>query len=513
MRHQAGQGTDSGIPWVVPNRTKQPYSAAMRDPSTPEEVLPSASQPASTGTKRLALLAIVAAGLIAGNVVISLRLLAELERRAHLVSQTLDVQRAAELLLTDIRGAGRQVLDSVVSGDAAVGVPLSVWRTRIETHAGELRTLVSDNTLQARRAAELDEALKRHVAYLEGLLSEHNGDRATLLAARRASAEQLEQRISVFLAEEANLLGEREAAWNTAQARQAVSVALLGALALATMAGLLAMWRRLSMQRAATHAAEQQHVLALADLNAGLEAQVRERTASLERSAAALSEARERLARVASDMLVVSESERRALAHALHDDFGQRLAALKINLQLMHRRPGPQDALSAEAIRITEDCIAQVRAQAFALRPPQLDELGLVAALQSHVQQEAARCGVRADVQVDMSSAAPGGAWSIQVYRIVQEAVRNALTHGRPGRIEVELRRQGDDVVLRVVDDGHGSLPDVGSRGMGLLHMQERAELSGGRFATQSRQPHGTEVLCRWPIDALPDKAEEQGRA
>lgn len=476
-------------------------------PSTPAVTV--ALRPPTPDARRLVVLAVLAVGLIVAMLTISLQLLADLEQRASLVTHSLDVQRQAELLQTEVRGAGRQVLDMLASGDAAAGIPLSAWKERIEAQASDLRALVSDDPSQSRRAADLQTALKTHLSYLAGLLIDRGEERQSLLVARRASAQRLEVQIAAFVAEESRLLAEREAAWSVALTRQAVSVALMGALALAALASLLWMWRRLTLQRAATLAAEHQHALALAGLNAGLETQVRERTDSLERSAAALAEARERLARLARDLLVVSESERRTLAHALHDDFGQRLAALKINLQLMRSRQGVTDALAAEAIRITDGCIAEVRSQAFALRPPQLDELGLAAALRAHVLQEAARHGVQADLRLDLSEVPQPDAWSIQVYRIVQEAVRNAMTHGRPHRIEVGLQRDRDAVVLCIADDGSGSNPVEGATGMGLLHMRERAELSGGRFTTRSRQPGGTEVRCEWPLDAM---AAETGR-
>lgn len=480
----------------------------MSDPSTSAPPRTAARNTPDSETRRLFALSALAVGLIVAMLAISLQLLADLEQRARRVAHSLDVQRQAELLQTEVRGAGRQVLDMLASGEAAPGTPLSSWTERIEAEARRLRALVADDPSQSRRAADLEMALSSHLAYLAGLVDDRGEQRQSLLLARRASAQRLEGQIAAFVDEESRLLAEREAAWSAALARQAVSVVLMGALALAALAGLLWMWRRLALQRAAALAAQRQHASALAELNAGLERQVRERTESLQRSADALAGARENLARLARDLLVVSESERRTLAHALHDDFGQRLAALKINLQLMRNRRGLDDPLAAEAIQITEGCIAELRSQAFALRPPQLDELGLAAALRGHVLQEAARHGVQAELRLDLCEVPQPEAWSIQVYRIVQEAVRNAMAHGRPRRIEVELRRDGDTVVLGIADDGSGTFPAAGATGMGLLHMRERAELSGGRFAILARHPSGIAVRCEWPLDALAAQTE-----
>lgn len=453
--------------------------------------------------KRLALLAAVASGLIAAMIAVSLQLLSDLERQGNLVTHSLAVQRQAEQVQTEVRGAGRQVLDFLASGDVATGQPLSEWRDRVLTQAADLRALVADNALQASRTEALQTALQTHLSYLARLQDDSGQERLRLLGARRASAERLEDQISALISEESRLLVIREQAWRRALTRQAVSVVLLGTLALAALGGLLWMWRTVMAERAQTLAAEQSHAAVLVNLNAGLEAQVHERTAKLENTAAALTEAREHLARLAREMLIVSEAERRALAHALHDDFGQRLAALKINLQVMCKRHGIQDSLSVEAIRITEGCIEQVRSQAFALRPPQLDELGLATALQAHVQQEASRFGIAAGVRVVTFEHPPDDAWAIQVYRIVQESVRNAITHGRPQRIELDLHPEGETMVLRICDDGIGPASTGGGVGMGQLHMRERAELSGGRCAMLARIPHGTEVRCEWPLDVV----------
>ena len=461
--------------------------------------------------KRLALLAIVATGLITAMIAVSLQLLADLERRGDLVAHSLAVQRQAEQVQTEVRGAGRQVLDVLASGDAAAGQPLTEWRDRISAQAEDLRALVADDALQVGRVEALQTALTLHLSYLARLQGDGGRERQALLAARRASAERLEDQISTLVAEEARLLADRELAWRRALTRQAVSVVLLGILALGALAGLLWMWQTVTMQRAQTLAAEQAHAKLLAALNAGLEEQVRERTAALEHTAVALTAAREHLAQLAREMLVVSETERKALAHALHDDFGQRLAALKINLQVMRKRQDMHESLSTEAIRITEDCIEQVRSQAFALRPPQLDELGLATALLGHVQQEASRHGIKADVRVTPFERPPADAWAIQVYRIVQEGVRNAITHGRPQRIEVDLHPEGDTMVLRVGDDGIGPSTAKGTMGMGRLHMRERAELCGGHCVTLPRSPQGTEVRCEWPLNAVLSEVTEQG--
>jgi signal transduction histidine kinase/CHASE3 domain sensor protein len=220
--------------------------------------------------------------------------------------------------------------------------------------------------------------------------------------------------------------------------------------------------------------------------------------------------ARERLTALTRQLLEVEESERRALARELHDDFGQRLAALKLNLQMAQRAPRDSTSWLGDAVQIVDGCIVAVRERAFSLRPMQLDELGLAAALSSHVEQEGARAGVAVTSRVQLGDWTPPDAWASYVFRIVQEALRNALQHGHPRSVAVALELTDGQLVLRVRDDGVGmDILDVsqGMGGMGLLNMRERTELFGGSFEIVAVAPHGTEIVCLWPLEALAEAA------
>ena len=222
-----------------------------------------------------------------------------------------------------------------------------------------------------------------------------------------------------------------------------------------------------------------------------------------------LEQARRLMSELARRLLQVAEAERTALARELHDDLGQRLAALKMNLQLQERTgAGPAGRPSLrEAILIAESCIEQVRQRAFDLRPAQLDELGLAAALHSHAHDQARLAATPVKCTVALDDLVPGVDWSSHVYRIIQEAVRNALHHGLPTWVEVSLTVAAGEVVLAVSDDGIGIAASTGRVGLGLLNMRERAELVGGRFEVRPMQPRGTRVVCRWPLAAARGEA------
>lgn len=214
-----------------------------------------------------------------------------------------------------------------------------------------------------------------------------------------------------------------------------------------------------------------------------------------------LETARLRQLALARRLLRAEEDERQALARELHDDLAQRLAALKINLQMAERSAGDaalRARIAEDSLALVDGCIAQVRERATTLRPAQLDELGLAAALHGHLQAEGRRHGVAVKLTLALPEAALDRDWCSHVFRIVQEALRNAFNHGRPAAVAVDLRDDGQALVLTVDDDGRG-LPEPLTPGLGTAHMRERTELMGGRFALGPAPGGGTRLRCLWP--------------
>jgi signal transduction histidine kinase len=206
-------------------------------------------------------------------------------------------------------------------------------------------------------------------------------------------------------------------------------------------------------------------------------------------------------------VLEAQETERRRVAIELHDELGQSLTAIKINLQLSERiQDQPRSKLNADSIRIVEDALQQVRTLATGLRPSMLDDLGLAPALNWIAEQSAQRAGfaVRCHHERGLSRLAPE--IETACFRIVQEALTNITRHARATQVTVHLRRDGDTLMLEVQDDGCGfDLAAMRSRAsaggsLGQLGMQERATLIGGQIELLSAPGRGTTVRlnCPW---------------
>lgn len=222
-----------------------------------------------------------------------------------------------------------------------------------------------------------------------------------------------------------------------------------------------------------------------------------------------LSEYRARLRDVAARALRASEEERRRISLELHDDASQRLTAILVRLRIARGLDDPavKDAMLEEVRRELAEAADGLRRYAQGLRPPSLDELGLSAAIESHVRHLAETTDVRIDVRADPVGRLGSPEAELALYRIVQEALSNALRHGRPDAIAVRLERKGAAVTAGVFDDGVGFDPDAmaagqsSDRGLGLFGMRERAEYVGGRVEVASRPGDGTAVRVAVPTE------------
>ncbi|MDD5029565.1 MAG: response regulator [Rhodoferax sp.] len=210
-------------------------------------------------------------------------------------------------------------------------------------------------------------------------------------------------------------------------------------------------------------------------------------------------------------VLQVQEQERRRVAVELHDELGQALTAIKINLQLGERfkDKAPAD-LYEENLRIVEDALQQVRTLATALRPSMLDDLGLAPALKWLAEQSASRGGFEVKFNHERSLARLSSEIETACFRIVQEALTNISRHAQAQQVEISLRREGSEMVLVVRDDGCGFDPAAmceraaNGASLGVLGMQERATLVGGRLDISSEPGHGStvELRCPWLTQA-----------
>ncbi|CAB4932599.1 unannotated protein [freshwater metagenome] len=204
-------------------------------------------------------------------------------------------------------------------------------------------------------------------------------------------------------------------------------------------------------------------------------------------------------ARTAAAVLRAQEEERARIARDLHDEANQALTAVLLRLQATaHHAPAELRAELKETQEVADQAIHELLRLARELRPAALDDLGLGAALQSHIGEFGRRAGIPTTMAIDARAAdALTAERQVVVYRIVQEGLSNAVQHGHPSAVRVELRRDGTAVVATITDDGQGFSPAAGTTGHGLLGMRERAALAGGDLTLQSAPGSGTTVELR----------------
>ncbi len=202
------------------------------------------------------------------------------------------------------------------------------------------------------------------------------------------------------------------------------------------------------------------------------------------------------------EAMAAAEHERRQWARELHDETLQGLGFLRFALGSAGDDPERLRAALPAALEQLDLEIGNLRALISDLRPDSLDELGIESALESLAQRLAARSE---DVRIDVELSRFGRdrlkqPIEVAVYRVVQEAITNAIRHGRAGRITVRLRPSGGWIEASVRDDGDGFDPELVPGGFGLRGMRERAELADGELEIDSEPGRGTEVRLRLPL-------------
>lgn len=213
-----------------------------------------------------------------------------------------------------------------------------------------------------------------------------------------------------------------------------------------------------------------------------------------------------RLATLSHQLLTVQEEERRRLARELHDQIGQQLAGLKLNLEALRARHAELagDPRLVDSLELIDRTIAQVGDTSLDLRPSMLDDLGLEAALRAHARRQQARSGCAIAVHGTLAPRLPDHV-ETAAFRVVQEAVRNAVTHGRAQRVDIGLEASDGWLAITIRDDGIGfdeTAParDTRGSGMGLSSMRERVDLVDGELEVRSAPGSGTTVRVRLPL-------------
>ena len=203
-------------------------------------------------------------------------------------------------------------------------------------------------------------------------------------------------------------------------------------------------------------------------------------------------------------LLRAQENERRALARELHDEVGQSLSAILMETEGAECADHPTETREhLSSIRtLAERTINQVRDLALLLRPSMLDDLGLAPALNWHARETSKRTGRNVMVSSDDTIDSLPEDHQTCIYRLVQEAVNNAVRHANPRTIQVSVRKEGQKVEVTVRDDGAGFDTRV-MRGLGLLGMEERVRRLGGRLQINSEPGQGTLIQAALPVAVL----------
>jgi signal transduction histidine kinase len=205
--------------------------------------------------------------------------------------------------------------------------------------------------------------------------------------------------------------------------------------------------------------------------------------------------------------LEASEQERRRWARELHDQTLQDLGALRVSLSTARRIDDPEllrDAVDDAVDRLASG-IDELRTIITDLRPAALDELGVRPALEALAERTQATSGIEVRLRYDAAPDAGRHAPALEsaIYRLVQEAITNAVKHAAAGRIDVSVVEHDENVEIRVSDDGAGFDPDDTDVGFGLIGMRERVALLNGSLAIDSEHGAGTTVRAVVPAAAI----------
>lgn len=233
------------------------------------------------------------------------------------------------------------------------------------------------------------------------------------------------------------------------------------------------------------------------------------RKLELERVAAEkqLTENYEEIRRLSRRVLHAYEEERLRLARELHDELGMSLSTIKLNLQLLKKSiPEKETALHEKCmdlITLSNSTVAQMRSKAAFMRPPSLNDLGLLAALESMVTDLSKNTGLTGKLKFSGNFDQLSPEIEITLYRCVQEAFTNIVKHAKAKTALVELKRGNNNITVAINDDGVGlpaELKQENSKHLGIQGMQERVALLGGEFATTSAPGKGTTILIKIPL-------------
>lgn len=234
-----------------------------------------------------------------------------------------------------------------------------------------------------------------------------------------------------------------------------------------------------------------------------LESKVTERTREL-------SEANDKLRALSARLLNAQEEERRNISRELHDDLGQILTAINLDLQRAVKTPNAEKRLELlrQILTKNDEARSRIREISSLLRPGLLDDIGICEAIESYVSQFVSRTGIPVELSVKCASSDIPAEATTTIYRIVQEALNNISKYANANKVSITLGIEEEKIQLRILDDGVGfDLSQVRTEHtLGLIGMRERARLLGGKFTLEASPGAGTFIGVTLPVTSWSQK-------
>jgi len=209
------------------------------------------------------------------------------------------------------------------------------------------------------------------------------------------------------------------------------------------------------------------------------------------------------LRRLSNQLVRAQEDERKTISRELHDEVGQILTGLRMELGSLWR--GEADSEFRERLdsvkSLAEESLRSVRNLALLLRPSMLDDLGLGAALRWQAKEFSARSGIPVNIEIEGEVNSLPEAFRICLYRAIQEALTNCLRHAEASRVAISITQEKDLVSASIQDNGNGfEASSLRTRGLGLVGMEERVRALQGELTVSSKPGHGTLVRIELPL-------------
>jgi len=213
---------------------------------------------------------------------------------------------------------------------------------------------------------------------------------------------------------------------------------------------------------------------------------------------------------LSSEMIRAQEEERKSISRDLHDEIGQTLTAISINLEILNQAVAMSESDISQMVKESSELVVKtiqdIQRFAHDLRPALLDDLGLESAIQSHARGFSDRTGIKVDIAETQNYNKLTTDIETVLYRIFQEGLNNIAKHAQAENVIVELETRKNSIALSISDDGIGfnikGLDDkaVGKGGLGIKGMRERVKLIGGKLSLTSKQEKGTTIYVEAPI-------------